>query len=179
MDEERFLGGWTRTKLAARTPEERYDIWKRAKSLHTADGNQLAREIELIGLPDETPVLPEADILTHVISDIIRSEAGKSALKEATLDGLPAIAGADDLIHEALGAKYRRNDKAVSTAQRLVAGKRERSYTSLRYDVFESDATLQHAVAELYERFVEVGFLEVAGAPQPSVADLFGAAIQP
>lgn len=46
----------------------------------------------------------------------------------------------------------------VGTAQRLVAGKRERSYTSLRYDVFESDAALQHAVAELYERFVEVGF---------------------
>ena len=42
-------------------------------------------------------------------------------MKEATLDGLPAIAGADDLIHEALGAQYRRNDKAVATAQRVVA----------------------------------------------------------
>jgi hypothetical protein len=121
MDEERFLGGWTRTKLAARTPEERYDIWKRAKGLHTADGNQLAREIELIGLPKETPVLPEADILTHVIADIIRSDAGKSALKEATLDGLPAIAGADAMLHEALGAQYRRNEKAVATAQRITA----------------------------------------------------------
>ena len=121
MDEERFLGGWTRSKLVARTPEERYDIWKRAKSLHTADGNQLAREIELIGLPDETPLLPEADIMTHVIVDIVRSEAGRSALKEATLDGLPAIAGADALIHEALGAQYRRNEKAVATAQQITA----------------------------------------------------------
>lgn len=121
MSEERFLGGWTRSKLAARTPEERYDIWKRAKSLHSADGNQLAREIEQIGLPDETPPLPEEDILSRVISDIIRSDEGRSALKEATLDGLPAIAGADTLIHEALGAQYRRNDKAVATAQKVVA----------------------------------------------------------
>ena len=121
MDEERFLGGWTRSKLAARSPEERYDIWRRAKGLHTAEGNQLAREIERIGLPETTPELPEEDILTRIIGDLIRSDAGRSALKEATLDGLPAIAGADTLIHEALGAQYRRNDKAVATAQRVVA----------------------------------------------------------
>jgi hypothetical protein len=121
MDEERFLGGWTRSKLTARTPQERYDIWRRARSLHTAEGNQLAREIERIGLPASTPELPEEDILTRIIGDLIRSDAGRSALKEATLDGLPAIAGADDLIHEALGAQYRRNEKAVATAQRIVA----------------------------------------------------------
>lgn len=120
MEEERFLGGWTRSKLAARTPEERYDIWKRARGLHTAEGNQLAREIERIGLPAEPPALPEEDILTRIIGDIIRSDEGRSALREATLDGLPAIAGADALIHEALGAQYRRNDKAVATAQRIV-----------------------------------------------------------
>lgn len=121
MDEERFLGGWTRSKLTERTAEERYDIWKRAKGLHTAEGNQLAREIERIGLPDQTPALPDGDILTHLISDLIRSEDGRSALKEATLDGLPAIAGADTLIHEALGAQYRGNEKAVATAQRITA----------------------------------------------------------
>lgn len=121
MDEERFLGGWTRTKLAARSPEERYDIWRRARGLHTAEGNQLAREIERIGLPAEPPALPEEDMLTRIIGDIIRSAHGRSALKEATLDGLPAIAGADTLIHEALGSQYRRNEKAVATAQRIVA----------------------------------------------------------
>lgn len=121
MDEERFLGGWTRAKLAARTPEQRYDIWRRAKSLHTADGNQLAREIEQLGLPDETPPLAEEDILTRVIGDIIRSDEGRAACREATLDGLPALAGVDVLIHEALGAQYRRNEKAVVTAAAIVA----------------------------------------------------------
>ena len=59
MDEERFIGGWTRSKLAARSAEERYAIWKRARMLRTADGNQLAREIERLGLPAEPAVLPE------------------------------------------------------------------------------------------------------------------------
>ena len=38
MTEERFIGGWTRASLAARTPAERYAIWKRARMLRTADG---------------------------------------------------------------------------------------------------------------------------------------------
>ena len=121
MDEERFLGGWTRAKLASRSPEERYEIWRRARSLHTAQGNQLAREIERIGLPSSAPALPEEDILSRVIRDIVESEEGRAAAREATLDGLPAIAGVDELLQQALGAQYRRNARAVTTAQALVA----------------------------------------------------------
>ena len=46
----------------------------------------------------------------------------------------------------------------VGTAQRLVAGKKQRSYTSKRYDVFEDDARLQRTVAEIYEDFVAQAF---------------------
>ena len=121
MDEEKFLGGWTREKLKASSAEQRYEIWKRAKALHTADGNQLAREIERLGLPyEEPPELPEDDILSRVIRDIVTSDEGRAAAREATLDGLPAIAGVDDLLHQALGVQYRRSDRAVATAQRLV-----------------------------------------------------------
>jgi len=120
MDEERFLGGWTRAKLSARTPDERYEIWRRAKALHTADGNQLAREIEQLGLPETAPALPEEDILARVIRDVVTSDEAKAAAKEATLDGLPAIAGVDELLQAALGAEYRRSERAVVTAQRLV-----------------------------------------------------------
>jgi len=121
MDEERFLGGWTRSKLAARSATERHEIWKRAKALKTADGNQLAREIERLGLPyEEPPALAEDDILSRVIRDIVTSEEGRAACREATLDGLPAIAGVDELLHKALGSQYRRSDRAVATAQRLV-----------------------------------------------------------
>lgn len=121
MEEERFIGGWTRSKLAARTPEERYAIWKRARLLRTADGNQLAREIERLGLPYAEPgQLPDADPMRSAMEAIITSPEGRSACIEATLDGLPAIAGVDPLLHDAFGADYRRSDEAIATAQALV-----------------------------------------------------------
>jgi hypothetical protein len=122
MDEERFIGGWTRSKLAARSPEERYAIWKRARLLHTADGNQLAREIERLGLPYAEPgQLPDADPMRGQIKDIITSPEGRSACIEATLDGLPAIAGVDTMLHDVLGGLYRRSDEAIATATAIVA----------------------------------------------------------
>lgn len=121
MEEERFIGGWTRSKLAARSPEERYAIWKRARGLRTADGNQLAREIELLGLPAEPGVLAEDEPMRARMAEIMASPEARSACIEATLDGLPAIAGVDPLLHEALGAAYRKSDEAIVTAASLVA----------------------------------------------------------
>jgi len=122
MTEERFIGGWTRASLAARTPAERHAIWKRAKMLRTADGNQLAREIERLGLPYEEPdQLAEDDPMRAIMAEIIGSADGRSACIEATIDGLPAIAGVDPLLHDAFGRDYRHNDEAVATAQALVA----------------------------------------------------------
>jgi dTMP kinase len=46
----------------------------------------------------------------------------------------------------------------VGTAQRLVAGKKQRTYTSKRFDVFEDDARLQQTVAGIYEDFVAHAF---------------------
>jgi dTMP kinase len=65
----------------------------------------------------------------------------------------------------------------VGTAQRLVAGKRERAYTSRRYDVFEDDGALQRTVASLYERFVADSF----GGPWAAieVSDPAGAPLAP
>lgn len=122
MDEERFIGGWTRSKLAARSPKERYAIWKRARGLKTADGNQLAREIERLGLPYADPgVLADDDPVMATMREIAATREARSACIEATLDGLPAVAGLDTLFHQALGLDYRRNDAALSTAQVLAA----------------------------------------------------------
>jgi hypothetical protein len=122
MEEERFIGGWTRSKLAARSPKERYAIWKRAKNLRTADGNQLAREIERLGLPYADPgQLPENDPVRAKMAEIMATREARSACIEATLDGLPAVAGADALFHEALGSAYRHNDAAAATAHALTA----------------------------------------------------------
>lgn len=55
------------------------------------------------------------------MAEIVTSPAGRSACVEATLDGLPAIAGVDPLLHDAFGRAYRQSDEAVATAQTLVA----------------------------------------------------------
>jgi hypothetical protein len=122
MTEERFIGGWTRSSLAARTAQERYAIWKRARMLRTADGNQLAREIERLGLPYAEPgLLDENDPLRITMRSIVASPEARAACIEATLDGLPAIAGVDPMLHEALGPTYRQSDEAIATAGVLVA----------------------------------------------------------
>ena len=121
-EDEVFIGGVTRAWLRARSQNERYAVWKRAKGLHSAEGNHLARAIERLGLPyaEPEPLAPD-DPLTARMGEIMASPAARSAALEATLDGLPAMAGVDTLLHEALGEDYRLNLAAVPTAQALVA----------------------------------------------------------
>jgi hypothetical protein len=121
-DEEVFIGGVTRAWLRARSQTERYAVWKRAKSLHSAEGNHLARAIELLGLPYAEPEpLAEGDPMLARMRDLIADPRARAAAVEATLDGLPAMAGVDVLMHEELGEAYRRNVAAVPTAQQLTA----------------------------------------------------------
>ena len=120
--EEVFIGGMTRTKLRERSQSERYAIWKHARSLHSAEGNHLARAIELLGLPYAEPEpLGDDDALMARMREIMARPQARAAAIEATLDGQPALAGVDMLLHENLGEDYRRNEAAAPTAQRLVA----------------------------------------------------------
>ena len=127
---EIYIGGWTRQSLSERSQNERHAVWKRARALHSAEGNHLARAIEKLGLPYAEPEpLADDDDLMIQIRDIVASPAARSAAIEATLDGLPAMAGVDGLLHDALGQDYRLNAAAVPTAQVLVA----KLMTSLGY----------------------------------------------
>ena len=70
-DEEVFIGGVTRSWLRARSQNERYAVWKRARSLHSAEGNHLARAIELLGLPYAEPEpLDDGDPLLARMRDL-------------------------------------------------------------------------------------------------------------
>ena len=121
MKEEVFIGGWTREKLRERSQTERHQVWKRARALHSAEGNHLARAIELLGLPYAEPEpLADDDPLTARMREVMTSPAARSAAVEATLDGLPAMAGVDTLLHDALGEEYRLNAAAVPSAQLMV-----------------------------------------------------------
>jgi hypothetical protein len=120
--EEVFIGGVTRSWLRERSQNERYNVWKRAKALHSAEGNHLARAIELLGLPYAEPEpLPADDPLLERMRALIAEPRARAAAVEATLDGLPAMAGIDVLMHEELGEAYRRNEAAAPTAQQLTA----------------------------------------------------------
>lgn len=121
-NEEVFIGGWTRGKLRERSQNERHAVWKRARALHSAEGNHLARAIELLGLPYADPEpLQAADPLRGRMGEIMATGAARSAALEATLDGLPAMAGVDLLLHDTLGETYRLNPSAVPTAEALLA----------------------------------------------------------
>ena len=121
-EDEVFIGGVTRAWLRARSQTERYTVWKRARSLHSAEGNHLARAIELLGLPYAEPEpLDDSDDLVTRMRVLIAEPRARAAAIEATLDGLPAMAGVDVLMHEELGEAYRRNEAAVPTAQKLTA----------------------------------------------------------
>jgi hypothetical protein len=122
MSEEIFIGGWTLSRLRERSQTERHAVWKRARSLHSAEGNHLARAIERLGLPYAEPEpLAEADPLLERMKAVFAAPAARSAAIEATLDGLPAMAGLDALLHDELGEEYRLNAAAVPTADRLTA----------------------------------------------------------
>jgi hypothetical protein len=122
MNEEIFIGGWTRSSLRQRSQTERHAVWKRARALHSAEGNHLARAIERLGLPYAEPEpLSADDPLLERIMAVLAAPEARSAAIEATLDGLPAMAGIDALLHDALGEEYRRNSAAVPTAERLTA----------------------------------------------------------
>jgi hypothetical protein len=121
MREEVFIGGWTLETLRNRSQTERHAVWRRARALNSAEGNHLARAIERLGLPfDEPEPLTPHDPLGLRIHEILASPAARSAAIEATLDGLPAMAGIDLLLHDELGVAYRLNEAAVATAERLV-----------------------------------------------------------
>jgi hypothetical protein len=122
MKEEVFIGGWTRTRLRERSQSERYAVWKRARALHSAEGNHLARAIERLGLPyaEPEPLAADDDLAVCMRALAVSPEA-RSAAIEATLDGLPALAGIDALMHETLGEAYRLNPAAAPTAEALTA----------------------------------------------------------
>ena len=121
-EQEVFIGGWTRERLRERSQTERHQVWKRARALHSAEGNHLARAIERLGLPyAEAEALPADDPLLARMKAVFESPAARSAAVEATLDGLPALAGVDGLLHDKLGEDYRLNPAAVPSAQAMVA----------------------------------------------------------
>lgn len=121
MSNQIFAGGWTIEKLAALTVQKRHNVWKNARTRSEPDAIELVHVIEELGLPySDSAALTMDDPVTIKMWEIINSDIGKAACIKATADGLPAIAGVDSLLNDALGIDYRGENMATVTAGSLV-----------------------------------------------------------
>lgn len=110
---------WTVEDLAKRTSLERYQLWLNANRLGKID---VVSMIETSGLSYMDPSGLKLDSpLGRAISRIINSAEGKAAAIEATLQGMPALAGVDPLLKSQLGTEYIQSYEATIQAGYLVA----------------------------------------------------------
>jgi hypothetical protein len=112
---------WTKEKIAALPPERRETLFDNARTKGTPEAQKIVRlmlEHDLLvraggGLPRDHPVIQE-------IETIIYSDEGRKAGKQASDQGLPAMAGVDRMLMEALGSSYGSHD-TTSWAGTLMA----------------------------------------------------------
>jgi hypothetical protein len=112
---------WTKEKIEALPPEKREALFDNARAKGTLEAKRiidLMVEHDLLvrsggGLPREHPTIQE-------IEEIIRSDDGRTAGKAASDQGLPAMAGVDHMLTDALGSKYGGHD-TTSWAGTLMA----------------------------------------------------------
>jgi hypothetical protein len=102
---------WTKAKIEALSPQKRETLFDTARAQGTGEAQQiidLMMEHNLLvrvggGLPRDHPTI-------QTIEEIIRSDEGRKAGKEASDQGLPAMAGVDNMLSAELGSKYGDHD---------------------------------------------------------------------
>ncbi len=112
---------WTKEKIEALSTDKRATLFDNARAKGTEEAQKIVAlmlEHDLLvraggGLPRDHPVIQE-------IEEIIRSDEGRQAGKQASDDGLPAMAGVDYLLRVALGSQYGSHD-TTSWAGTLMA----------------------------------------------------------
>ena len=112
---------WTKEQIEALSLEKRETLFDNARDKGTPEAMRiidLMVEHDLLvraggGLPREHPTIQE-------IEAIIRSDEGRKAGREASDEGLPAMAGVDHMLSAALGSRYGDHD-TTSWAGTLMA----------------------------------------------------------
>lgn len=124
---------WTKEKIEALSPEKREALFDNARAKGTPEAKQiidLMVEHDLLvrsggGLPREHPTI-------HEIEEIIRSDKGRQAGKEASDQGLPAMAGVDPMLSAALGSKYGGHDTTSWAGTLMTEVMAEAGYVQTR-----------------------------------------------
>ncbi len=99
---------WTLDDLEAMSVHDRHNLFKNAARLsHTPAGAALKAMIIEAGLPFSEGVMPSSnDPLVIKMYEVINSPEGRATTVSATARGLPALAGIEPAIVEALGVDY-------------------------------------------------------------------------
>jgi hypothetical protein len=111
---------FTLEELKLLGPERRAVLYENAKKHLHEGGQEVIDLIEASGLPLRAGGMRMSDPVYIRMEEIAWSPEGRAAALKATKDGLPALAGVEPLIREALGDRYNPHDMGTMNAGYIV-----------------------------------------------------------
>lgn len=110
----------TAEQIAAMSPAQRRALYDNALRSERPEAAALSEMVLAAGVTTDAGGLTRDHPIIQRMEEVVRSPEGRSAAKEATREGQPAMAGADPLLVRELGSDYGSFD-TTSWAGTLVA----------------------------------------------------------
>lgn len=123
MTEQKIAGKWTREKLAALSPRDRYKLRESTSKTKLIDAVTRAFFVQAIdesGPIFDSSAITADDPVTLAMEEIIDSKDGRAACLQATEDGQPALAGVEHMIVREVGTLYGQKYMATQWAGYIV-----------------------------------------------------------
>ena len=111
---------WTDDKLTALSAAERANLRTNAAKSKAPGAAALVLQIDALGLPVSYGGMSKDDPIYAELEGLIWSEPFKDAALQAVADGLPAMAGVDPLLQEAMGSRYHADNQGTNNAGSIV-----------------------------------------------------------
>lgn len=111
----------TETQLRAMTPEQRMTVRGNAMKRGGEAGDATVALINSLNLPISSGGMSKDDPSYREMEEIVWSAEGKAAAVQAVEKGLPAMAGIDPLLKNAMGNRYGREFQGTMNAGSVVA----------------------------------------------------------
>lgn len=102
------------------TPEARANLYENARKRLAEGGQEIIDLIDASGLPLRSGGMRLSDPVYLEMEEVIWSPTGRAAALAATEQGLPALAGVDPILQEALGSRYRPQDMGTVSAGSII-----------------------------------------------------------
>jgi len=103
------------------SPEQRAQLWANAQKRLGNGGAKIIELLKSSGLPIRTGGLSFSDPVWQRMEEIIWSSEARPLMIDATRNGLPALAGVEQLLVRELGDQYSPLDLGTASAGAIVA----------------------------------------------------------